>query len=220
MATGWKKLDKSNDWVYYDDKGNRVEGQWIKWKKDSKTPERWYFLNYYDGTMARGWLWQNGYWYFLDDSGAMATNWRLIGGFWYHFSASGHLEGGWKKISRTDPDTKKVISKWYYLDPITNQMKTGWLDVVPNDNTNQKERYFLDSNGAMVTKWAYIDDYWYYFGTNGRMATGWIQVPPNDDSKEKYWYYLDADGRMATDNVTINGVTYVIASNGRYLYKL
>ena len=52
-----------------------------------------------------------------------------------------------------------------------------------------RDRYYLGTDGAMVTGWAYIENYWYYFNTLGAMQTGWQEIDGN-------WYYLMANGKM------------------------
>ena len=96
------------------------------------------------GALKRGWQYLNGTWYCLDPgtyrmctgylrvgnksyyfktSGAMALGWVFdeTDRCWYYAQPSasdGHLLSGWQKLN----------GKWYYLDPTSYKMRTGWLD--------------------------------------------------------------------------------------------
>ena len=41
--------------------------------------------------MKTGWLYDNGAWYYLKESGAMATGWINDGGTWYYLNAAGAM---------------------------------------------------------------------------------------------------------------------------------
>ena len=41
--------------------------------------------------MAKGWVKDNGSWYYLKDSGAMATGWIKDNGKWYYLASSGKM---------------------------------------------------------------------------------------------------------------------------------
>jgi 2',3'-cyclic-nucleotide 2'-phosphodiesterase/3'-nucleotidase/5'-nucleotidase len=63
---------------------------------------------------------------------------------------------------------------WFYLDPASGAMKTGWLQ----DNGNW---YFLntaegDLQGSMVRGWWTWRDNRYFFNDSGVMVTGWYQI--------------------------------------------
>lgn len=50
---------------------------------------RWYYLNTLEnsleGAMFTGWLERDGKTYFLDPNGAMVQGWNQIAGSWYYF---------------------------------------------------------------------------------------------------------------------------------------
>lgn len=49
-----------------------------------------------------------------------------------------------------------------------------------------------------ASKWALINNVWYYFDQSGYMKTGWIQY-------KGAWYYCDNDGAMLANTVTPDG---------------
>ena len=92
--------------------------------------------------------------------------------------------------------------KWYYLDPATALMKTGWVDV-------SGKKYFLNSSGAMRgSGWFKQDAGWYWITSSGAAATGWAKV------KGK-WYYLDpASALMKTGWQKVDNDWYYLNANG------
>ena len=86
------------------------------------------------------------------------------------------MQTGWLKLGGT----------WYWLDPQTGKMATGWTTA------SDGHRYYFDGSGAMQTGWAKVGGTWYYLSGSGAMQTGWL-------SKGGSWYWLDPEsGAMAT----------------------
>ena len=97
-------------WYYYS--GNGVYKGWLK---DNGS---WYFLNKTTGAMVTGWLNDGGTLYYMNSSGAMVTGWQKIGGNWYYFNVSGAMYTGWLKDG----------GYWYYLKS-DGKMATGSLTI-------------------------------------------------------------------------------------------
>lgn len=95
---------------------------------------------------------------------------------------------------------RQIDNKWYYFNPQTGYMKTGWI----NDNGTW---YYSDASGAMKTGWINDNGTWYYSDSSGAMKTGWI----NDNST---WYYSDASGAMKTGWINDNGKWYFTSESG------
>ena len=88
-----------------------------------------------------------------------AASWKQENGTWKYYDGADNLLKSWVKIGDV----------WYYLDPITGVMKTGWLM-----DTNGKW-YFLStaedaSQGQMLKSWQVIDEYDYFFYEDGSLA--------------------------------------------------
>lgn len=96
-------INSNGKWQYNDATGTPLKNTWFFDKSSGK--------NYYlqaDGSMATGWISNNGSWYYLDESGAMQTGWKQVGYSWYYLDAQGKMKTGWFK----DSD-----GKYYYLYP-------------------------------------------------------------------------------------------------------
>jgi 2',3'-cyclic-nucleotide 2'-phosphodiesterase / 3'-nucleotidase / 5'-nucleotidase len=161
-----------------------VQKGWVQ--QDGK----WFFYNE-DGVMQTGWVKSKGKWYFLDKNGVMQTGWYKENGIWYYLDAvNGDMKLNWAKVN----------GKWYFFN-IHGAMQTGWV----KDGTKW---YFLDqTNGDMKTGWVFTGKKWYFLASSGAMKTGWVFT----GSK---WYYLKADGSMAA-NTTIGG--YKLGKDGAWI---
>ena len=92
-----------------------------------------------------------------------AASWKQENGTWKYYDGADNLLKSWVKIGDV----------WYYLDPITGVMKTGWFM-----DTNGKW-YFLStaedaSQGQMLKSWQVIDEYDYFFYEDGSLAVNTV----------------------------------------------
>ena len=144
----------------------------------------------------------------LSDGSFLADSWALIssdGGAsysWYHLGGDGLLDTGWLLDS---------TGHWYYLSESSalGALSTGWIL-----DTQDGRWYYLDpSTGSMATGWKQIDSSWYYFteGTTietweySRLLRKWIYK--NIEGDRPY-------GSMYRDEETPDG--YSVKSNGEY----
>ena len=104
------------------------------------------------------------------------------------FDASGRRLTGWQQ---------NKYKTWFYMDPTTGVMRTGWL-------LDNGKWYFLNTSkdnyeGCMVRGWWTWNGQKYYFNESGVMVTGWYQV----DGKFYYFYpqgsTVGTYGYMATN---------------------
>lgn len=96
-------VNSNGKWQYNDSTGIPLKNTWFFDKSSGK--------NYYlqaDGSMATGWVSNNGDWYYLDGSGSMQTGWKQVGYSWYYLEAQGKMKTGW---------FRDVDGKYYYLYP-------------------------------------------------------------------------------------------------------
>ncbi|WP_223592998.1 Ig-like domain-containing protein [Neobacillus bataviensis] len=103
-------------------------------------------------------------------------------------------ETGWIEVDK---------NVWLYIDPVTGELVSGWLEIAG-------KKYFLDEEEyTMVTGWKEIDGSWFYFAGNGSMlSNAWVL------SSGK-WYYVAANGKMATNKwILSNGKWYFVDNNG------
>ena len=145
--------------------------------------------------LTSGWFTINGSDYQFDSSGYMMTGFlKRVDGQWVYADASGALVGGWVR------DAAYGGPHWYYLDPVTKLMRTGWL-------FDRGSWYYLGDSGDMHTGWVKVDGLWYYLSSSGAMHTGWLNL-------DGAWYYLGPDGGMFTGTHTINGRVYRFDTSG------
>ena len=163
------------------------------WAKDATG--WWYVCANETGYLAGGWFTIDGADYQFGPSGYMMTGFlKRPSGEWVYADATGALASGWVR------DGVYGGPYWYYLDPATNVMRTGWL-------FDRGSWYYLGSSGNMHTGWVAVGGAWYYLDLTGAMRTGWLK-------QGDAWYYLGPDGVMLTDVQIINGRTYVFGPSG------
>ena len=167
-----------------------------RWIKDSGG--WWYQCANGRGYLKNGWFTISGRDYQFGATGYMKTGWlRRDDGAWVYADTEGALVGGWVFDASFDGPY------WYYLDPETKLMRTGWL-------ADGGSWYYLTGSGAMAIGWVQVDGSWYYLSASGKTATGWV----NDGGT---WYYLGPDGAMFTGTHVINGRTYVFDDSGAWV---
>ncbi|KAA0548364.1 bifunctional 2',3'-cyclic-nucleotide 2'-phosphodiesterase/3'-nucleotidase [Bacillus sp. BGMRC 2118] len=147
------------------------------------------------------------------DSSEELVGWQFIDNTWYYINP---------ETGEVETGWFKVDGKWYFSDN-EGAMKTGWIKL-------GKTWYYLDKvNGDMKTGWVKLGKTWYYLDSvNGDMKTGWIKLGKtwyfldkvNGDMKKgwvldgKKWYYLKNDGSMAQSTV-VSG--YKFGADGAWI---
>ena len=141
---------------------------------------------------------------------ATLSGWQGRGKDHYYYKG-GELAKGWLPYNH----------EWYYMDPVSGKMKTGWITV-------EGKTYHLDQDGTLDLGWKKISGNWYCLGYDGAMLTGWIKVSGkyyflNDSGimqtgwvkDSDSWYYMDADGVMQTGWLKDRDTWYYLKSNGK-----
>ena len=165
------------------------------WAKDAVG--WWYVCANGTDYLTAGWFTINGRDYQFGPTGYMMTGFlKRADGTWVYADSEGALVGGWVR------DSTYGGPNWYYLDPATKVMATGWL-------AQGGTWYYLGADGAMRTGWAQVNGSWYYFNASGAMVTGWVNLGG-------VWYYLGPDGAMLTGTQVINGRTYMFDESGAW----
>jgi glucan-binding YG repeat protein len=125
-----------------------------------------------------GWTYQQGSWYYYED-GAPRSGWICWDGLDYYLQPDGAVTTGWANINGKDR-----------LFTDTGAMRTGWAET-------QNGTMYLLSNGVAAVGWRIIDRERYFFDDDGLMVTDtWME----DGGTE---YYLQSDGRVATGKLQI-----------------
>lgn len=122
--------------------------------------------------------------------GSVGT-WTKEGSNWKLIKSDGSIARGWVMDN----------GKWYFLDPVSGNMRIGWS----KDGDNW---YFLNPDGSMATNWVHHGDSWYYLQGSGVMARGWIKSG-ND------WYFLSESGSMLKSTLTPDG--YKLDASGKWV---
>ena len=152
-----------------------------------------------DGTsyLKGGWFTINGVDYLFGPTGYMATGFlKRANGEWVYADSEGALVGGWVR------DGAYGGPYWYYMDPATKVMRTGWV-------ADRGSWYYLTDSGAMAIGWVNDGGTWYFLNASGKMVTGWLKDRGS-------WYYLSSSGAMLTGTQVINGRTYVFDESGAW----
>lgn len=113
----------------------------------------------YDGETWEGWTGGGDTWRYQHKDGTYATGWAFLkwsgGENWFLFDSDGICLHGWHKVN----------GYWYWLDPETCAMQTGWLDyngrkcyLEPEAGKNQGHAYMSET--------AVIDGKTYRFDSN------------------------------------------------------
>ena len=163
------------------------------WAKDAVG--WWYVCANGTEYLTGGWFTINGRDYQFGPSGYMMTGFlKRASGEWVYADSEGALVGGWVR------DGAYGGPYWYYMDPATKVMATGWL-------FDRGSWYYLGASGDMHTGWVKVDGLWYYLNSSGVMRTGWLQLGG-------LWYYLSPSGAMVTGTQVIDGRTYSFNTSG------
>ena len=167
-----------------------------RWMKDSVG--WWYQCANGRDYLQGGWFTINGRDYLFGPAGYMSTGFvKRANVGWMYMDSEGTLVSGWVR------DSVYGGPYWYYLDPATKVMKTGWL-------ADGGSWYYLMGSGAMAIGWVNDGGSWYYLNASGKMATGWVKDGGT-------WYYLSPSGAMVTGTHVINGRTYVFDDSGAWV---
>ena len=201
-------LPNTGDRYFYDDNGvwqpsySGVDDSGIEYMKngwqqvfdaDGSGNYKWYFIR--NKAKVTGWLWSNGYWYYLDPTtGAMVTGWLTWNGNTYY------LRPLQKAIDDNIPtkegsmlcNCSATIGGTVYTFDKSGALIGGKIETNPmglatgfkNEGSSAMPDWkFYGTDGKKATGWLLLDGTWYYFDNNGTMQTGWKYI-------KGAWYYL------------------------------
>lgn len=148
------------------------------------------------------------------------SRWAIENGSWCYYEDGSKVRNDWRQVD----------GYWYYFGA-NGQMRKGFIDSV--DYTYYLNEWPSDGfpEGAMVTRWKFINGIWYYFDPKGPMVRGWKNINGiwfYFDSNGRmqcntwvrgtcYWYYLDANGRMVTGYKFVDGQWHNFLESGVYI---
>ena len=196
MATGPAEVEGT--WYVFSSSGSLSNG-WVR--KDGE----WYY-GASGGKMVRGWV-KGSAWYYTDpESGRMLTGAVDIDGksYWLDPANGGacarsawvEMPGGVLSFAADDGVLCMAVKDGVvYKDATFTEVLSGWVDC-------GVDRFYVDSQGHLLTGWQKIAEKWYLFDSDGIMHRGW------------YWngsayYYLDkSNGNLRTGWVSDLGSWY------------
>lgn len=132
----WELVDAAGDkWAFVLNGGIRLTSIWAR-------------LDYANGDVN-----QNG-WYHFNSGGLMDSGWfRDEYLDWYYCNTA---KDGWLGKLKTGWHYDEIDKNWYYLDPATGRMATGWKEIEGKwyyfTAQNTVETYYFDSS---TEKWVY-----------------------------------------------------------------
>ena len=158
---------------------------------------------------ARGWVEEDGTWYFYDkDGNRVEDQWKKSGDNWFWLDSE---EGGAMATDKLIEDDDKT----YYVDANGVMVTNTWVKVVNEDQDEEDDPaeyhyYYMQANGKAykgsgdkVNKKT-IDGKQYAFDEDGIMLYGWVDADGTMVNDEDGWadatYYFGSweDGSMKT----------------------
>lgn len=170
---------------------------------------------------ASGWQQQNGNWYYYNADGSQASGWLHLGNYWYYLNpARGNI--------MCCNEVYRINEKLYWFDENGHMLSNKWYELKFTDDSSW---YYFGSDGAIVTGWKKIGNYWYYFdpGWEGEMIrSGLCQIDggyyafhdnghmyenewysyPDPEGEKYYWLYYGEGGKEASGWKKIGGYWY------------
>ena len=221
--TSEASLSKEGDSLTMEESAEELKPKSAGWYLDEKTGAYYWSEDGAEFYKNR-WGYINGNWYWFDEKGVMATGVASVADQTYHFRENGGLQGAmYTEWSQDVADNSWYYSNysgfllrqwqyiggaWYWFDPDTFKMKTGWLELGTKEDSTST--YYLTDSGAMATGWIAQGSDWYYADNSGALASGWRNVGGS-------WYYMDSASegyKMKTGWLDLSVSRYYLSTSG------
>ena len=135
---------------------------------------------------------------FSNPQTALAQNsgWIHDGNSWSYLLSDGTYASGWFKTPN---------GKWFYFDPESHKMATGYLD-----NGDGKSYWLDESQGLVYDGWVKdTKGHWLHTNEDGCLVTGWYRAG------DGAWWYFDNNGYAQFGALTnLNHPFYIDYSKG------
>ncbi len=171
------------------------------------TKYKWYYIR--NKAKVTGWLWSNGYWYYLDPTtGAMVTGWLTWKGNTYYLRPldKAREDGIPSKEGSMIAGRSATIGGTVYTFDKSGALVGGKMEDNPmgiatgfqnEGSAAMPDWKFYGSDGKKATGWLLLDGNWYYFDSKGTMQTGWKKI-------KGAWYYLTKWAPSGDEDVPTN----------------
>ena len=198
--------------IYYDENGNSVsykamtiDGKIYYFGGDGMVANDLYYLdgNAYlaDASGARvltkGWYWQKGYWYYVNEDGSLYIGLLNDGGHTYKMNPVMVVNQPF--FTDDDRDDAYAVDENGYVI----QCADGFYGMPDGGPT-----CYVHDGKILKSTWQYIDGNWYYFNNYSEAASGWKMI-----NGMKY-YFDTEDHYMYTGYHAINGELYYFNADG------
>ena len=159
----WELVDaEKHEWAFVLNGGIRLTSRWAK-------------LDYANGDINR-----NG-WYHFNSHGLMDSGWfRDEAQEWYYCDT---VHDGWFGKMKTGWHYDRDDRHWYYLDPVSGKMATGWVLI------DGKWYYFTTQNGGDTWQYDWTAEKWFYLGNDRRPLGSMFEDETTPDG-----YRVNGDG--------------------------
>ena len=129
---------------------------------------------------------------------AQNSGWNHDDNSWTYLLSDGTYASGWLKTPN---------GKWFYFDPESHKMVTGYLD-----NGDGKSYWLDESKGLVYDEWVKVKDAqgnWMHTNKEGCLVTGWYRAG------DGAWWYFDNNGYAQFGALTnLNHPFYIDYSKG------
>ena len=129
---------------------------------------------------------------------AQNSGWNHDDNSWTYLLSDGTYASGWLKTPN---------GKWFYFDPESHKMVTGYLD-----NGDGKSYWLDESKGLVYDEWVKVKDAqgnWLHTNKEGCLVTGWYRAG------DGAWWYFDNNGYAQFGALTqLNKPYYIDYSKG------
>ncbi len=127
---------------------------------------------------------------------AQNSGWNHDDNSWTYLLSDGTYASGWLKTPN---------GKWFYFDPESHKMVTGYLD-----NGDGKSYWLDESKGLVYDEWVKdAQGNWLHTNTEGCLVTGWYRAG------DGAWWYFDNNGYAQFGALTkLNKPYYIDYSKG------
>lgn len=122
------------EWIDQDAKVELTVTSNVTAQSSSKWSAIYIFEARYASITPKGWLLENGIWYYLNAGGTYATGWQTIDGSRYYFEDDGAMATGWQEVS----------GKRYYLAESGRLSPSGWMQL-------ECAWYYVQADGSIAT---------------------------------------------------------------------
>ena len=200
-STAWAAQEDGTQTASPSDAAAQEEKAW-GWKQEEDG--RWYYLERSGERLTDDWIrTENGYYFYLDSDGYMVTDTIIEDGDdLYYVDVNGcRVTNQWVSRPNEDDECEQdVHTLWYYFGRHGRAERTEGKTVYIPNSSGERQKYFFDDDGHMLTGWQSItnssgDVDTYYLGdeNQGYAHLMWQYIQPDYEFMEETDEDYDGD---------------------------